>query len=92
MVPIGKDLIERIAFEDTANIEVSEVPDGDEKGWVAPRAMLDGQRPDVSLDALKESVEVRCFSPLRGEGEILQMSKPGENELPSSISGSEIKL
>ena len=91
-MPVGKDLIERIAFEDTANIEVSKVPDGDEGGWVAPCAMLDGQCPDVSLDALEESVEVRCFSPLCGEGEILQVSKPGENELSSSIGRSEIKL
>jgi len=90
-VPVGKDLIERIAFEDTANIEVSEVPDGDEVRWVAPCAMLDGQRPDLGLDALEEFVEVRCLSSLGGEGEILQMSKPGENELSSSISRSEVK-
>ena len=58
MVPVGKDLVERIAFEDAANIEVSEVPNGDEGRGVAPCAMLDGQCPNLSLDALKESVEV----------------------------------
>ena len=91
-MPVGKDLIERIAFENTANIEVSEVPDRDEGGWVAPCAMLDCQRPDLSLDALEETVEARCLSPLRGEGEILQVSESGENELSSSIGRSEIKL
>ena len=55
---IGKDLIERIVFEDTTDVEVSKMPDGDEGGRVAPCAMLNGQRPDLGLDALEEFVEV----------------------------------
>ena len=91
-MPVGKDLVERIAFKDTADIEVSEMPDGDERRGVAPCSMLDGQCPNLGLDALEEFVELWCLSSLRGEGEILQVSKPGEDELSSSISRSDIKL
>jgi len=91
-VPVGKDLVERIAFKDTANIKVGEMPDGDERRGVAPCSMFDGQRPDLGLDALEEFIELCCLSALRGEGEILQVSKPGEDELSSSIGRSDIKL
>ena len=91
LVPIGKDLIEGIPFEDTPDVKVGKVPDGNEGGGVAPRTMLDGQRPDLSLEVLEEFVEVRCLSTLCGESEILQMSKLGEGEFSSPIGRSDSK-
>jgi len=42
LVPVRKDLIERIPLEDTADVEVSKMPDGNEGGGIAPCTMLDG--------------------------------------------------
>jgi hypothetical protein len=92
LVPVGKDLVERIPLEDTADVEVSKVPDRNEGRGVSPCTMVDSQRPDLSLDALEELVKVQCLSTLCGEGEILQVSKLWEDELPSPISGSDSKL
>jgi len=42
LVPVGKDLVERIPLKDTADVEVGKVPDGNEGGGVAPCTVLDG--------------------------------------------------
>ena len=57
LVPVGKNLVERIPLEDTADVEVREVPYRNDVRGVNPRAMLDGQRPDFSLGVLEELVE-----------------------------------
>ena len=92
LVSVGKDLVEEIPFEDTADVKVGKVPDRNEGGGIAPCAMLDGQCPDLSLDVLEEFVEVRCLSALRGESEILQVSEPREDEFSSPIGRSNSKL
>jgi len=92
LVPVGKYLVKGIPFEDTADVKVGKVPDRNEGGGVAPCTMLDGQRPDLSLDVLEEPVEVRCLSALCGESEVLQASKLGEDEFSSTIGRSNSRL
>ena len=57
LMPVGKNLVERIPLEYPANVEVSEVSYGDEGRGVGPRTILDGQRPDLSFDVLQEFVK-----------------------------------
>ena len=54
--------------------------------------MLDGQRPYLSFGVLQEPVKMRCLSTLCGEGEILQVSKLGEDELPGPVGRSDLEL
>ena len=58
LVPVREDLVERIPFEDTANVEVREMSHGNEGRGVGPCTMFDGQRPEFSLGVLEELVEV----------------------------------
>ena len=90
-MPVGKYLLEGILFEDTADIEVSKVPDRNEGRGVVPSAVFDGQRPDLGLDVLEELVKMQCLSTFCGEGEVLQVSKLGEDKLSSSIGRSDSK-
>jgi len=86
-VTVGENLVERIPLEDTADVEVSEVPDRNEGRGVAPCTMFYGQRPNIRLDVLEEFVKMRCISTLCGEGEVLQVGKLGQDELSSPIGG-----
>ena len=60
-----------------------------EGGGVAPRTMLDGRRPDFSLEVLEK---VRYLSTLCGESKILRVSKLEEDEFSSSIGRSDSEL
>ena len=91
-MPVGKDLVERISLEDTADVEVREVSHRNKGRGVGPCAMLDGQRPEFSLGVLEELVQMQRLSTLCGKGEIFEVSKLGEDELSSSISGSNSEL
>lgn len=89
---VGKDLVERVSLEDATDVEVREVSYRDEVRRVGPCTMLDGQRPDFGFCILKELVKTRRLAALCGEGEVLQVSKLGENELSSPIGRSGSKL
>ena len=54
--------------------------------------MLDGQSPDLGLGMLQELVKMRRLSALCGEGEILQVSKLGEEQLSGPVGRSDSKL
>ena len=65
-----KNLVKRSPPEDTADVEVSKVLNGNGGRGEAPCTVLDGQRLNSGLDIFEELVKIGCISTLCGKGEI----------------------